>query len=106
MDRCKELPGLLEGLEKSKRIVKYPVPFKQKVEPRGYREMYTLIFSGQTEQFIPERKILDINDVIKESFTNHGKKIGLSELEKIKNTAKFINQVFPVIKEKEPQSID
>jgi hypothetical protein len=106
LDRCKELPGLLEELEKAKRIIKYPVPFKQKVEPSGYREMYTLIFAGQTEQFIPERKILDINDVIKESFTNHGKKIGSSEIEKIKNTAKFINYVFPVTKEKELQSIN
>ncbi|MEO8401048.1 MAG: hypothetical protein ABI597_04525 [Gammaproteobacteria bacterium] len=106
IDRCVELSLSLQELENSKRIIKYSVPFKKQIEPNGYREMYALIFAGQTEQFIPERKILDIYTVIKESFEQHGKEAGPREIEKINNTAKFINDVFPVVKEKEGQHID
>lgn len=92
LDRCDELSISLSKLEDCKRIIKYKVPFKENKD----KEMYALIFMRQREQFHPERKILNIYDVIKASFESNGKQIGEKEILKIKNTAKFVNYVFPV----------
>ncbi|MFN7097431.1 MAG: hypothetical protein ACK4PR_07730 [Gammaproteobacteria bacterium] len=96
LERCKELSITLTELENLKRIIKYPVPFKRQYELSGSRDMYALVWLGHSEQWFPERKVLDINMVVKKAFSLHGKKIGKKEEEKINNTIKFVNYVFPI----------